>query len=179
MAATSVLEPICQLYRYTGDPRYLAFARFIVDQAWEQPNGPKIISSLLSAGSVFHTANAKAYEMMSDLVGLCELYRLTRRRALTSTPLVAAQTRRRRPPPLSRPARPPPTSTSATTSISRRTEGQGRRGLRHRHLAAIEPATAAPHRGSRSTPSRSSAPSSTSCSPPRIRSPATSAISPR
>jgi hypothetical protein len=77
MAATSVLEPICQLYRYTGDPRYLAFARFIVDQAWEQPNGPKIISSLLRTGSVFHTANAKAYEMMSDLVGLCELYRLT------------------------------------------------------------------------------------------------------
>ena len=77
MAATSVLEPVCQLYRYTGDPRYLAFARFIVDQAWEQPNGPKIISSLLSTGSVFKTANAKAYEMMSDLVGLCELYRLT------------------------------------------------------------------------------------------------------
>jgi DUF1680 family protein len=77
MAATSVLEPICQLYRYTGDPRYLAFARFIVDRAWEQPNGPHILSSLLSTGSVFRTANAKAYEMMSDLVGLCELYRLT------------------------------------------------------------------------------------------------------
>ncbi len=77
MAATSVLEPVCQLYRYSGDPRYLAFARFIVDQAWEQPNGPKIVSSLLSTGSVFKTANAKAYEMMSDLVGLCELYRLT------------------------------------------------------------------------------------------------------
>jgi DUF1680 family protein len=77
MAATSVLEPICQLYRYTGDPRYLQFARFIVEKAWEQPNGPKIVSSLLSTGSVFKTANAKAYEMMSDLVGLLELYRLT------------------------------------------------------------------------------------------------------
>jgi len=77
MAATSVLEPVCQLYRYTGDKRYLQFARFIVDQAWEQPNGPKIVSSLLATGSVFKTANAKAYEMMSDLVGLAELYRLT------------------------------------------------------------------------------------------------------
>lgn len=77
MAATSVLEPICQLYRYTGDPRYLQFARFIVEKAWEQPNGPKIVSSLLSTGSVFKTANAKSYEMMSDLVGLLELYRLT------------------------------------------------------------------------------------------------------
>jgi len=76
MAATSVLEPVCLLYRYTGDPRYLSFARFIVDKAWEQPNGPHIISSLLTTGSVFKTANAEAYEMMSDLVGLCELYRL-------------------------------------------------------------------------------------------------------
>jgi len=77
MAATSVLEPICQLYRFTGDARYLVFAHFIVDQAWEQSNGPKILTSLLSTGSVFKTANNKAYEMMSNLVGLLDLYRLT------------------------------------------------------------------------------------------------------
>jgi DUF1680 family protein len=77
MAATSVLEPICQLYRFTGDARYLAFAHFIVDKAWEQPNGPKVMTSLLTSGSVFKTANNKAYEMMSNLVGLLELYRLT------------------------------------------------------------------------------------------------------
>jgi DUF1680 family protein len=77
MAATSVLEPVCQLYRFTGDPRYLAFARFIVDKVWEQPNGPKIVTSLLTVGSVFKTANSKAYEMMSNLVGLMDLYRLT------------------------------------------------------------------------------------------------------
>lgn len=77
MAATSVLEPICQLYRFTGDARYLAFAHFIVDKAWEQPNGPKILTSLLTVGSVFKTANNKAYEMMSNLVGLLDLYRLT------------------------------------------------------------------------------------------------------
>lgn len=77
MAATSVLEPVCQLYRFTGDARYLAFARFIVDKAWEQPNGPKILTSLLRTGSVFKTANNKAYEMMSNLVGLLDLYRLT------------------------------------------------------------------------------------------------------
>jgi len=77
MAATSVLEPVCQLYRFTGDERYLAFAHFVVDKAWEQPNGPKILTSLLSTGSVFKTANNKAYEMMSNLVGLLDLYRLT------------------------------------------------------------------------------------------------------
>ncbi len=77
MAATSVLEPVCQLYRFTGDPRYLGFAHFIVDKAWEQPNGPRILTSLLTTGSVFKTANNKAYEMMSNLVGLLDLYRLT------------------------------------------------------------------------------------------------------
>jgi hypothetical protein len=76
MAATSVLEAMVNLYRFTGDVRYLNFCEYLV-RSWDQPNGPKIIASLLSTQSVFHTANAKAYEMMSDLVGLCELYRLT------------------------------------------------------------------------------------------------------
>ncbi len=76
MAATSVLEAMVNLYRFTGDVRYLNFCEYIV-HSWEQPNGPKIIASLLSTGSVFHTANAKGYEMMSNLVGLVELYRAT------------------------------------------------------------------------------------------------------
>jgi DUF1680 family protein len=76
MAATSVLEAMVNLYRFTGDVRYLNFCEYLV-HSWDQPNGPKIIASLLSTGSVFHTANAKAYEMMSNLVGLVELYRVT------------------------------------------------------------------------------------------------------
>ena len=76
MAATSVLEPVVSLYRYTGEKRYLEFALYIV-RSWEQPNGPKLLSSLLSHGRVDQTANAKAYEMMSDLVGLVDLYRVT------------------------------------------------------------------------------------------------------
>src|ERR1019366_4861363 len=45
--------------------------------SWNPPNGPKIIDSLLATQSVFRTANAKAYEMMSNLVGLAGLYRVT------------------------------------------------------------------------------------------------------
>lgn len=76
MAASSVLEPLCQLYRLTGDYRHLDAALAMV-KSWEQPNGPKLLSALLSHGEVHRTANAKAYEMMSDLVGLLELYRIT------------------------------------------------------------------------------------------------------
>ncbi len=76
MAATSVLEPMVEMYRYTGKAAYLEFCYYIT-RAWEEPAGPHIISSLMSTGSVFRTANAKAYEMLSNLVGLAELYRVT------------------------------------------------------------------------------------------------------
>lgn len=76
MAATSVLEPIVLLYRFTGDPRYLDFARYLV-KSWDEPNGPKIIATLLREKQVNKTANAKAYEMLSNLVGLGELARAT------------------------------------------------------------------------------------------------------
>lgn len=76
MAATSVLEPIVLLYRLTGDERYLAFARSIV-AAWDEPGGPRVLETLTKTGAVNQTANGKAYEMLSNLVGLCELARVT------------------------------------------------------------------------------------------------------
>jgi uncharacterized protein len=76
MAATSVLEPMVLLYRFTAEPRYLEFANYIVG-AWTEPRGPNILHSLLTEKNVSKTANAKAYEMLSNLVGLCELARVT------------------------------------------------------------------------------------------------------
>jgi DUF1680 family protein len=76
MAATSVMEPMMLLYWATRDSRYLDFCRYLVE-AWKQPNGPHVMESLLDHGQVNRTANGKAYEMMSNLVGLCELYRAT------------------------------------------------------------------------------------------------------
>ncbi len=74
MAATSVLEPIVLLYRLTGDPRHLEFARYIVG-SWDEQGGPGVLATLAESGQVSRTANGKAYEMLSNLVGLCELAR--------------------------------------------------------------------------------------------------------
>jgi uncharacterized protein len=76
MAPTSVLEPMVLLYRLTGEPRYLDFCKYIL-RAWEQPKGPKIISTLLTAKRVDKVGNGKAYEMLSCLNGALELYRTT------------------------------------------------------------------------------------------------------
>jgi DUF1680 family protein len=88
MAATSVLEPMCKLYRFTGDTRHLDFCRYIV-RAYEQPHGPRIVSTLLHGGSVYRTANAKAYEMLSNFNGLVDLYRLTADQTLLDAVLQA------------------------------------------------------------------------------------------
>ena len=74
MAPTSVLEPMVLLYRMTGEPRYLDFCKYIL-RAWEQPNGPKIVSTLLTAKRVDKVGNAKAYEMLSCLNGALEYHR--------------------------------------------------------------------------------------------------------
>lgn len=88
MASTSVLEPMVYLYRVTGDKKYLGFCEYLV-HSWSQPNGPKIIESLRVTGAVYHTADSKAYEMMSDLVGLVELYRVTGNATYLSTAKIA------------------------------------------------------------------------------------------
>lgn len=90
MAATSVLEPVVLLYRITGDARYLRFARYIV-QSWDEPKGPGIVKSLLQGRPVNKVSNGKAYEMLSNLVGLCELARVSGERALIRAVLNAWQ----------------------------------------------------------------------------------------
>lgn len=87
MAASSVLEPICQLYQRTGNTRYLDFAEEIVRQ-WETSDGPQLISkAAIPVGKRFPKPDKnnwygweqgqKAYEMMSCYEGLLELHRLT------------------------------------------------------------------------------------------------------
>jgi len=81
MAPTSVLEPMVLLYRLTGDSRYLDFCKYIL-KAWEEPNGPKIISTLLTQKRVDKVGNGKAYEMLSCMNGALEYYRTTGERQI-------------------------------------------------------------------------------------------------
>jgi hypothetical protein len=76
LAPTSVLEPMVWLYRMTGEKKYGDFCRYIL-RAWEQPNGPHIVSRLLEGKGVNKVGNGKAYEMLSCINGLLEWYRTT------------------------------------------------------------------------------------------------------
>lgn len=80
---SSVLEPTVLLYRRTGDPKYLDFARYIVAD-WSRPNrlsphGMRLIEQARGGTHVADFGAAKAYEMTSCFEGLCELYRATGR----------------------------------------------------------------------------------------------------
>jgi DUF1680 family protein len=90
MAPTSVLEPMVLLYRLTGEPRYLDFCKYIL-RAWEHPNGPHIVSTLLTEERVNKVGNGKAYEMLSCLNGALEYYRTTGDRQLFDACLNAWQ----------------------------------------------------------------------------------------
>jgi DUF1680 family protein len=76
MAATSVLDPMTDLYRFTGNQKYLDFCYYLI-KSYNNPRGPRIISTLDSLGRVDKVANAKAYEMLTNLVGIAKLYRIT------------------------------------------------------------------------------------------------------
>src|SRR5580658_8541963 len=76
LAPGSILEPMVDLYRHTGNPKYLAFCRYIL-RAYEQSDGPRIISQLEKYGDVTRVGDAKAYEMLSCFLGILKYYQLT------------------------------------------------------------------------------------------------------
>jgi len=76
LAPGSILEPMVDLYRYTGNKRYLDFCKYIL-RAYESKQGPKIIGQLERYGDVTKVGDAKAYEMLSCFLGILKYYKLT------------------------------------------------------------------------------------------------------
>ena len=76
LAPGSILEPMVDLYRYTGDKRYLNFCKYIL-RAFEQKDGPGIVGGLEKYGEVTKVGDAKAYEMLSCFLGMLKYYKLT------------------------------------------------------------------------------------------------------
>ena len=87
MPPSSILEPVMMMYNLTKNPRYLDFAKFIVEDD-ESADGPRLIAKCdepvaerfpLKEGQSWwsYENGQKAYEMMSCYVGLLELYRVT------------------------------------------------------------------------------------------------------
>jgi len=75
-SATIALEPVVELYKVTGDKRYLDFAQLIVRQV-EEREGLRLIASMLNDRDVETVADGKAYQIMWNLTGLAKLYEVT------------------------------------------------------------------------------------------------------
>jgi DUF1680 family protein len=85
MPSSSILEPLIMLYNATGEGKYLDYARYIVDQWSQHPEGlPDILNRGLEGIPVHHWFKAhdpyrwaKGYEFTSCVEGLVELYKVT------------------------------------------------------------------------------------------------------
>ncbi len=75
MAATSILGAVVQVYRITGEKRFLDYANWIAEQGGSRKEN--IYAKALHGYPPSGIGNGKAYEMMSCFEGLLELYRET------------------------------------------------------------------------------------------------------
>ncbi|MGV8960190.1 MAG: glycoside hydrolase family 127 protein [Stenotrophomonas sp.] len=76
MSATVLLDPAADLYLVTGEPRYLALAEKILQQANANPRLALLDKALAGEDAAF-IATGKAYQLSWNLVGLAKLYKAT------------------------------------------------------------------------------------------------------
>jgi len=95
LPASSVLEPVVQLYQRTGDKKYLDLANHIV-ASWDTPSkrlksGMRLLDDAIAGTAPSKMCSPKAYEMMSCFEGACELYRATGEPRLLEGPVALAE----------------------------------------------------------------------------------------
>lgn len=76
LSATVLIDPAVELYLATGEQRYLALARLVVDQAEQEPRN-RLLSMALAGADPSEIATGKAYQLLWNLVGLAKLHRAT------------------------------------------------------------------------------------------------------
>ncbi len=78
MSATVLLDPAVDLYLATQDPRYLALAETILEQADAHPQ-LALLRRALAGVDASEIATGKAYQLAWNLVGLAKLHKATGR----------------------------------------------------------------------------------------------------
>jgi uncharacterized protein len=75
ISSLTVLESITQLYKMSGDVKYLDFAKYLVYTASEERT--KVLTKLLAREGVHTIGDGKAYQLMAVMLGLLDLYQYT------------------------------------------------------------------------------------------------------
>jgi DUF1680 family protein len=76
ISATVMLDPVVELYEFTGDPRYLNFARLIAREL-DEGEGLGLVRVALRKGDLVNVGDGKAYQLIWNLTALAKLYRAT------------------------------------------------------------------------------------------------------
>lgn len=76
MSATVLMDPAVELYFATGEPRYLALAEMVLQQADANPD-LALLTRALAGADASEIATGKAYQLAWNLVGLAKLHKAT------------------------------------------------------------------------------------------------------
>ena len=76
MSATVLMDPAVELYFATNEPRYLALAELVLQQADANPD-LALLTRALAGADASEIATGKAYQLAWNLVGLAKLHKAT------------------------------------------------------------------------------------------------------
>jgi DUF1680 family protein len=76
LSGTILLDPIVELYKVTGDQKYLSFAEHIIKQMEDRP-GLEIVSTCLAGHDLEEAGDGKIYQLNWNFIGIAKLYEIT------------------------------------------------------------------------------------------------------
>ena len=76
VSATIILDPVVELYKVTGDRRYLNFADLIIQRMEANP-GVKLIKVATNGGDMELVGDGKAYQLLWNLTAIVKLFEVT------------------------------------------------------------------------------------------------------